>query len=219
MLVTDALRYYGETTSSETAPDLEHALAVDDPSSLVRAFGMGLGLLSMQLSMLDDLEKETPDCAVATESVDGDIAAKTARETAATLAAQREKLSSLVTGLWSAAIAANKQTWLELACYPSLGAREEARIKTDCLLYQMVANAVSEVSAGQVREELVPSGGATAESDLLTKAMASSGVCDQHLSANGTAQQLPEGQTNSRVEHLLKVCVGSAMRNGEVPAQ
>jgi hypothetical protein len=137
----------------------------------IRCFGVCLGLLSMQLDMLDAFAKLAGARAASTyasyatststsTSTSGGDSNEAALEAAARereeLMFQGRSLSELLTLLWAALIRANAVTWLEVALRPSLGGAEEEMIRAEGLLFQAVAQAAPEVWGGRMRKELVP---------------------------------------------------------------
>ena len=219
-VVTHALQYQGETTSTTDLPDPQHALYAPNPSELVRAFGLALNLLSMQLDLIDGLLAETTAQEAASSSSDVSTSAmgrqyaeETHREKLSKLQKQQTKLSALIANLWGAVIKANKLTWLRLACYPTLGALEENTMKEECWLYHAIRIAINEVQAGNLREELLPyteGENNQKESTLLEKAITASEISLFTLTSEGEISTLPTNQTNNRIIHVIKVCINTA---------
>jgi hypothetical protein len=221
-LATDALRYHGETASSTgSAGEHDHPLHCSDPAAaLPRAFGIGLGLLSMQLDLVDGLlEQARKALTGSAEEAQEHLLTMDVLEQRLTAAErQREALHRLLVGLWAALVAANTAAWLEIACYPSLGAQEESALKNDFWLFSATVDALSEASAGVLREEVVITNDA-GEEDLLEQALTASGVSSMRLESDGEARRLPPGEVNKRVLHVIKVCVDMALREGSVVQQ
>ena len=206
--ITRALQYQG----SAAVRDPSHALAAEATSDLVRCFGVALSLLSMQMDMLDALLRETE-----TEAEDE------AEETGANgqrneLQKQQRAFSAMLTELWAALIAANTSVWLELCCYSDLGVQEEMVLRNECWLYAAVASAIDEAAASNLREELIPIDTGDSSNTLLQKALSASGLCTKRLGSDGDIEELPSGQSNQRLIHIIKVCVGIAL-GGETRQQ
>jgi hypothetical protein len=221
-IITGALRYHGESTSTGPVASAEHPLYVPDTSALIRCFGIGLGLLSMQMDLVDGLIAESTSANAARESASlvGQFASSSAQSKLAELKDQQARLAAMQVELWAALIAANTSAWLELACSQSIGAVEEAAVRTDCWLFEGVVNALEDLQTGGLRQEMVAlnvpvaHGAAGTSASLLDRAVAASGVAAMRLDADGECRNLPAGDTNSRAVHIIKVCVSMALNDG-----
>ena len=238
ILIAQALHYHGKAKLSGLSHDEigdeneGDPLRASDPTELPRCFGAGLGLLSMQLDLLDTLQLNlTAQTAAADATLDSDggnvsaplaptssvavleqqMAAKNIRERQEKLRAQSEALNEQVLAMWSAIISANTSAWAELSSYCTLGVAEEEVLKRECWLFGALKQALAEVAGGNLRCELLPS---DCSSSLLDAAIAQSGVGSYRLSADGSAIQAT-GAPNNRVPHVIKVCVSLALRNVE----
>lgn len=227
-LVARALRHYGASATLAVV-DEQHHLHAPDASALPRLFGMGLGLLSMQMDLLDTLLVATT--AAAADNTDGGGESGTALRTPlslmeqqhaqqsqqvrlAQLRKQEESFAALLVDLWGSLIAANLATWLELSCYPTLGAQEEQAFRTDCWLFAAVASALGEASSGNLRGELIPTAQGNEGESLLQMALTSSQITSKRLGADGEVENTPGGNVNQRVVHIIKVCVNMALHEG-----
>lgn len=210
-IVTRALAFHG--AASVAAPvDMEgvstHALFTSVPSQLVRCFGVALSLLSMQMDLLDALLKEVDETAPQSE----EFGLQSRGERQDELRRQMAALDGMATQLWGALIAANTAAWLELACYPALGAQEEEEVlRVECWLHDAVLCAVRDSTSGNLREELIPADSSEQTDALLHKALEAAGIAHKRLNSEGEVESLPEGQTNQRIIHIVKICVGMAL--------
>lgn len=209
-IVTHALRFHGAASVSAPAEAEAlsgHRLFTSDPSQLVRCFGVALSLLSMQMDLLDALLKEVEETAPQSE----EFGQQSRSERREELGRQMAALDGMSTQLWGALISANTAAWLELACVPALGAREEEVLRAECWLHEAVLSAARDAASGNLREELVPTGSSEKTDALLHKALEASGITHKRLNGEGEAEDLPEGQSNQRIVHIVKICVGMAL--------
>lgn len=214
---TKALRHHGESSASNTGADPDHLLHCPDPDDLPRCFGSALGLLSMQMDVVDRLVEHAQrrlEQSAGGGALEQQLVADGVTRSLEKAQHQRETLQSLLVALWAALIAANTPTWLELACYSSLGAQEEAALKDACWLYPATVDAAEEAAEGVLRQEVVLN--AADDNALLEQALTASGVTELRLEADGEVHHLPVGQVNSRVVHVVKVCVGMALADRKV---
>ena len=207
-IVTHALFQHG------AAEGLDNDSA--DPSKLIRCFGIGLGLLSMQMDVLKALIAAEQREVTELPSVSG-LASQFLEQgridRELNLQKQGETFSALLVELWAALISANTPVWLELSQHPALGAQEEEVMKSDCWLFEALQNAVNEVRSGELRSELLPSADNTASDDtLLQQVLAASGVTSKQLNEEGEIVNVPKHQRNHRVEHVVKLCMGLVFR-------
>lgn len=237
-LISRALRHHG-ASATVAVPDELHPLRASDVSVLPRLFGIGLGLLSMQMDLLDSLivaaakerEGENDTAAAGLSLQSGRIALSQLEQQYAQhsqqgrlqqLRRQEESFAALLVDLWGSLIAANTLTWLELSCYPTLGAQEEVAVKTDCWLYGAIVGAVGEAASGNLRGELIPTVQQQAavvpagKQSLLQQALSSSQVISKRLGSDGDIEDVRGGQENQRVVHIIKVCVNMALGAGSV---
>lgn len=207
-ITTRALSHHGAASIGQLGAFEDelsaHPFTAPDPTSLVRCFGVSLSLLSMQMDLLDALLSEATTPAEA--EVEGSDASGHRNE----LRRQLASFDDMLTQLWAALIAANTGAWLELSCYPNLGAQEEAVLTSECWLYAAVRQAVGEAANGNLREELIPSDTAGA-TGLLQRALHTSLVASKKLGIDGEVAELPSGQVNQRLVHIVKLCVDMAL--------
>lgn len=209
-VVTRALGFHGAASVAapvDAADISEHSLFAADPSQLVRCFGVALSLLSMQMDMLDALLKEVDETAPQSE----EFGLQSRAERHDELRRQMAALDTMATQLWGALISANSAAWLELACYPALGAQEEEVLRGECWLHDAVLSAARDSASGNLREELIPSDSTDQTDTLLQRALEASGITHKRLNSEGEAEGLPEGQSNQRIVHIVKICVGMAL--------
>ena len=207
-LTTRALTHHGavsigglETAEGELSA---HPFTAPDPISLVRCFGVSLGLLSMQMDLLDALLSE------ASVSSEGEMESSDVSDHRNELRRQLASFDDLLTQLWGALIAANTGAWLELSCYPSLGVQEEAVLTNECWLHAAVRQAVGDAASGNLREELIPADTA-GSTGLLQRALENSRVAQKKLGVDGEVEELSSGQVNQRLVHIVKMCVDLAL--------
>ena len=207
-LTTRALTHHGavsigglETAEGELSA---HPFTAPDPLSLVRCFGVSLGLLSMQMDLLDALLSE------ASASAEGEMENSDISDHRNELRRQLASFDDLLTQLWGALIAANAGAWLELSCYPSLGVQEEAVLTNECWLYAAVRQSVGDAASGNLREELIPADTA-GSTGLLQRALENSRVAQKKLGVDGEVEELSSGQVNQRLVHIVKMCVDMAL--------
>lgn len=207
-LTTRALVHHGAVSiegPGAAGGDLSaHPFTAPDPISLVRCFGVALGLLSMQMDLLDALLSE------ASASAEGEMESSDASDHRNELRRQLASFDDLLTQLWGALIAANTGAWLELSCYPTLGVQEEAVLTNECWLYAAVRQAVGDAASGNLREELIPADTA-GSAGLLQRALENSLVAHKKLGLDGEVEEISSGQVNQRLVHIVKVCVGMAL--------
>lgn len=204
-IITRALAFHGVASGEEQS---SHAYAAADPADLVRCFGMALGLLSMQMDLLDSLLGEVQASPAHPSEQFGQ---PSQAERQGELRRQLASFDDMVTQLWGALIAANTAAWLELACYPALGSQEEQVLRSECWLHAAVASAVGDAASGNLREELIPSDTSEKTGALLSKALQVSGLASKRLSNDGEVEEVPHGQSNQRLVHIIKICVGMAL--------
>lgn len=209
-IVTRALAFHGAASVAspvDTEALSAHAFFTSDPSQLVRCFGVALSLLSMQMDLLDALLKEVDETAPQGE----EFGLQTRAERQDELRRQMAALDGMATQLWGALISANTAAWLELACYPALGAQEEEVLRGECWLHDAVLSAMRDSTSGNLREELIPADSSEQTDALLHKALEASGIIYRRLNCEGEVESLPEGQNNQRIMHIVKICVGMAL--------
>ncbi len=156
-----------------------------DQSDLVRYFGVGLSLLSMELDVVEA------------------IAADSERDK------QLARLESMLQALWGAVVKVQTDAWLQLSACPDLSSVEEEMMRSGTVLYGALFQSLLQVAQNNISDALMLHN----SEDRLHSIIAHTGVDRLCFNRDGELQVIPEDKPrNERVVFVIKICVDLAVR-------